>query len=262
MQRTIRRDAQGRPYVPASALKGALRMSAERVVTRLNEALRDLGAEPHQLLGQRQRGPALLRGERCRAPHIETMCQSAEPCVVCRIFGNVFTGTRLTVDDAHPEVSASLQRTRQKLLSSEDHAELLGGVVTPQPWSETRTQLRIDRRRRAAFPGALFTSSYAVAGLTFHTQLSGFLQVADPPPNQEAPLEAFADPTRAPTELVLLAAALRYCDQVGAHASTGHGLCRLDVEALHVGAAETHRYEVDALIDQLGGALLWANLNR
>ena len=40
LNRTVRRDARGRPYVPGSALKGALRIEAERLANRLDAELR------------------------------------------------------------------------------------------------------------------------------------------------------------------------------------------------------------------------------
>ena len=198
VNRTIRRTALGAPYVPGSALKGALRETAERLVFRLDEDARILDEliEPAQYLGYRRRGSATL-SELCRAPRPEGMCQSKTPCIVCRLFGNVFTGTRLLVSDARlaPEAASAAQ---------ED--------------IETRTQVQIDRRRRGAKHGALFTSEFARPAGAFEATLEGQIPLTPLP-------DADADAPWA--EAVLLAATIAATDHIGAGTSSGLGQCRL-----------------------------------
>jgi hypothetical protein len=84
----------------------------------------------------------------------------------------------------------------------------------------------MDRRRKGAKHGALFTTEYAQAHTPFRSQLSG--QVPLTPINGEGP----------PAELVLLAATLRATDQIGGEASAGRGECDLQVESTAEGGED------------------------
>jgi CRISPR/Cas system CSM-associated protein Csm3 (group 7 of RAMP superfamily) len=212
IDRAVRRDAEGEPYVPGSALKGALRMTAERLVQQLNE-ITDLG--PEVQLGMRRRGDRVLE-ERCRAPRPEQMCQSHDPCVVCRLFGNVFTGSRLRVSDAHAQEDSPLDRSLRDLADREDGGDLLRGPQARTAPTDVLTRLRIDRRRKGAEAGALFTSEYSRKASAYRASLTGTL-----------PTVPLSDANERPAELVLLAAAVSATDQIGGEASTGHGRCRL-----------------------------------
>ncbi len=202
LDRTIRRDGAGEPYVPGSALKGALRMTAERVVGQLNE-ISEL--EPEWRLGLRRRGDR-VQDERCLAPRPEEMCQSHDPCVVCRLFGNVFTGPRLQVGDAHVH--------EENPLTASQHSS------GRRRSTDVLTRLRIDRRRKGAAKGALFSSEYDYPDASYASTLTGTIPVT--------PLIEFQD---VPAELVLLAAAVAATDQIGGEASTGHGACRLELKS-------------------------------
>lgn len=212
IDRTVRRDAEGDPYVPGSALKGALRMTAERLVHQLNE-ITDL--ESDLQLGMQRRGQRALE-EPCRAPRPEQMCQSHDPCVVCRLFGNVFTGSRLRVSDAHARGDSPLGRSLRDLTDGEDQDDSPHASQARTASTDVLTRLRIDRRRKGAEAGALFTSEYSRDASAYRATLAGTV-----------PTVPLSDADELPAELVLLAAAVSATDQIGGEASTGHGRCRL-----------------------------------
>lgn len=231
VNRIIKRTADRRPYVPASAIKGALRMAAERLM----QLVVDEDAEVHL---QRKGGAVARPHQVCRGPKPEGMCQSKSPCLVCHVFGNGWTGLRLLVDDgksfeddlmrlkklAFKHSQAAYKKALEKGIYSEKDKE--EDVFLKPDFKldhfagtdrETLTRAQIDRKRRGAAKGALFTSEYALAEQTFMTRLSGWL-----------PLTVI-DEAVPPLELVLLAASVGFVDQIGGEASTGHGLCKLSI---------------------------------
>jgi CRISPR/Cas system CSM-associated protein Csm3 (group 7 of RAMP superfamily) len=219
VDRRVRRTAGGEPCVPASAIKGALRQTAQRLLRSLDAAAEFGDMEPSQHLGYRRRGDRTVP-HRCEAPSAETMCKSRSPCLLCRVFGNVYTGRRLIVDDATAGASPDVESRRALLdaLGEED-----SGVVRDAPatgTTETITRLQMDRRRLGAKSGALFTTEYARAQPVFEGRLAGSIPLT-PLENSEAEPE--------PAELVLLAATLRATDQIGGEASSGRGACRIRV---------------------------------
>jgi CRISPR/Cas system CSM-associated protein Csm3 (group 7 of RAMP superfamily) len=205
VNRTVRRTANGRPYVPASALKGALRETAERIVRRIDERAKTLEEPPEKFLGAQRRGDQAI-SEPCQAPRPQDMCQSRSPCVLCRLFGNTLTGRRLIVDDARPVDSPLLAA------GSEDDMkrQRKSGEV------ETYTRVSVDRRRKGAKGNALFTSENA-RPTRLASRLSGQLR-----------LTSIED--HPPAELILLASTLAATDQIGGGASAGRGRCRITVE--------------------------------
>jgi CRISPR/Cas system CSM-associated protein Csm3 (group 7 of RAMP superfamily) len=245
IDRAIRRTADGQPYVPASALKGALRQTAQRLVRHLDAAASFGGMEPEQHIGYRHRGDTVV-SERCVAPRAETMCKSASPCLLCRVFGNAFTGRRLVVDDA-TAASSPETRSRQALLRAledSDSAVTWAGTDAAVGATETITRLHMDRRRGGAKSGALFTTEYARAQATFQGRLAGSLPLT-PLRNGEAEGE--------PAEVVLLAATLRATDQIGGEASSGRGACRITVPAPDADGESAFRvgdrsYDLDRLL--------------
>lgn len=230
IHRAIKRDGQSRPYVPASALKGALRISAERVIALLSRENTELG--------QRRRGAERV-SKPCRAPHAEEMCQSHSPCIVCRVFGNVFTGNRMLVDDAQAVTDDALTTHLHTFHRLEAEATSADGML-PRPYADAEmlTRVQMDRRRRAAKSRALFTSEYARPAHQFAGRLFGRI-----------PLTVIDDAVP-PLELVLIAASVHFTEQIGAEASIGRGRCRLsfDGEKLTAGGRD---YAISHLIDHL-----------
>jgi CRISPR/Cas system CSM-associated protein Csm3 (group 7 of RAMP superfamily) len=229
--RTVKRTASGAPYVPASALKGALRETAERLIRRLDQRAVQLEVGPERFLGYRRRGKEVVP-ERCEAPRPENMCKSTDPCIVCRVFGNALSGRRLIVDDARPMDEAPER-------SSGANGEEDTGAMTrhrTRHGIETYTQLRIDRRRRGARAGALFTSEQA-RPTRLRSRLSGRLPLT---PLSEGP----------PAELVLLAATLAATEQIGSGASTGRGQCHVQVAGGTIQAGG-EAYEASALVQSI-----------
>ena len=223
LNRTVRRDARGRPYVPGSALKGALRIEAERLARRLDA---DLGEDTitADRLGMQHRAGRAVPGVRCQGPRPERMCQDNVGCIVCRVFGNTFTGTRLVVDDAYPVTSKLEAKVRRRLQKSDP--ELLSPSDRPRD-REVITRTSIDRRRRGVRSGALFTSEFVRQTTCFEGSLTGRL-AWKPVPNTDPPV---------PAELVFLVAAAGLLRQVGAGASLGRGRCRLTLaEDVRLGA--------------------------
>lgn len=240
IDRTVRLTAAGEPYIPATALKGALRETAERIVGQLNQIMRNEGFEEEQLLGLRRRAGQRLK-QFCRAPWPETMCQDPHPCVLCRIFGNVFTGERLLVDDARMEHSNESSDVRRNVIKK--YPDLLTETDASRDLVETHTRVHIDRRRRGAKEHALFTTAYVQRANVFTSLLSGHLQVGTSHP----------DSTTYPLESILLAATLKAMDQIGADASTGRGRCRIEVDRL---VLDDNEIDIDELVRQLDLDLL------
>jgi len=194
IHRTIRRTSSRDPYVPGSALKGAMRETAERIARRIDRRGQMLDVESSRHLGARRRGADVLSGDVCQAPRPQDMCQSHSPCVVCRLFGNAIAGSRLLISDARPQPTSE----------PEAHAQI-----------ESYTNVRIDRRRKGAAGHALFTSEYA-RPQTFAATING-----------QTTLTRVGD--TAPIELVLLASTIAALDQIGAGASKGKGRCHAQI---------------------------------
>jgi hypothetical protein len=185
------------------------------------------------------------------------MCKSPSPCLLCRLFGNVYTGRRLIVDDATAGSSPEAESRRVLFEALGDDGS---GVVRDAPATgatETITRLQMDRRRLGAKSGALFTTEYARAQSVFEGRLTGSVPLT-PLNNSEAEGE--------PAELVLLAATLRATDQIGGEASSGRGACQVRVRddagaegpTLRVGG---EAYALDALLrPEALNALRWGRV--
>lgn len=226
INRIVKRTADRRPYVPASALKGALRMAAERVVQVVN---RSTAVSFANRLWQGEKPLEQL----CRTPKLEDMCQSKTPCLICRLFGNVFTGNRLFVDDAYADESDLLSRLYDKTF---------GENYVPLVSRETITRAQIDRQRRGAKKGALFSSEYTpTTQQTFRSRLSGMLFLTQ------------LDGDIPPLELILLAASVAFVEHIGAEVSIGRGHCDVIVDGDKGGVIDVSGkpYSVHELIDHI-----------
>jgi CRISPR-associated RAMP protein (TIGR02581 family) len=112
--RPVARDALGRPFVPGSALKGALRAEVERLVrgVRPTRACNPTGADSERCIplgeGSALRGQATVQQSSDGAPRVDDGAADAllaASCWTCRLFGSRWLGSRvqvadLTVDDA------------------------------------------------------------------------------------------------------------------------------------------------------------------
>lgn len=246
LNRTVRRDARGRAYVPGTALKGALREAAERLAGVLDAQLDSTDASVR--FGMRHYMGDAVAGARCHAPRPEGMCRGAAACIICRVFGNVFTGHRLIVDDAYAMADPLLTKIEGRL--REHEPELTSSAAdAAHGRREQITRTSIDRRRRGVRSGALFTSEFIRERVTFRGSIDG--QVG------QTTLDYSAD--GAPAELVFLAATLRFMRQVGAGASLGRGHCHVALDDNVLVAGGT-RHDVDDLIRDNIEELAYLNL--
>jgi CRISPR/Cas system CSM-associated protein Csm3 (group 7 of RAMP superfamily) len=136
LDRTLRRDARGAVYIPASTIKGRLRNACEHVA-RLYDA-------PENRL------------QVCIPPRPQTMCRGFQPCIVCRLFGSPYLGERLFFEDA------VLQ-------------PVLADIYDPDSQAQPRTRVKLDRQRGVAEEGHLFSTEYAEAMLIFEAHIMGRL---------------------------------------------------------------------------------------
>ena len=127
----VLRDADGRPYIPGSSIKGALRSLAEALA-------RASGLNVCNIFDAKN-NPCVkavkIFKEKGREQSIGSEALSFEgPCIVCRIFGNQELASHLVVYDALP--------------------------VKGKTRVFQRTRVGIDRFRGASYQGALFTYEY------------------------------------------------------------------------------------------------------
>jgi len=178
----LERLPDGRPYIPGSSLKGVLRSLAERIARSTGYrvcnvfAIRnpcDAGAwVARRVLEAAKKWSSIglddiLRGAREKfkdVPETEELlnklsgCRDLDsvvkvleeegvPCVVCRVFGCRELASHLYVYDCYPK---------------------------EEPTVEYRTRVAIDRFRRAARSGALFTYEYVPPGYKWRFRLKFF----------------------------------------------------------------------------------------
>lgn len=114
-RRPFLKTVDGLPYIPASSIKGCLRHEAERLL--------------------RSQGIAV-----CNAPSAEYMCQSAQPCPVCQLFGSPWHISALLFND----------------LELADAQIFTQGRNPRIPFPTSRSGVRLNRKRRTAEDGLLF----------------------------------------------------------------------------------------------------------
>lgn len=130
----VLRGADGRPYIPGSSIKGALRSLAEAIA-------RASGARVCNVFDPESPCVEALRKLKEGKP-----AEVGEgPCVVCRLFGNQELASHVVVHDAMPE----------------------GGSVSVLQ----RTRVGIDRFRSAARAGILFTYEYVPRNYRWRVRL-------------------------------------------------------------------------------------------
>ncbi len=103
----IMRDALGRPYLPGSAIKGALRSGLERVIRGLGQG----NFRACDVLDEQGRCTSALetRAKQQRdSVSLDEVCRTV--CITCGLFGSTMIGGRVFVRDL-PLVPATLLRT-------------------------------------------------------------------------------------------------------------------------------------------------------
>ena len=175
----VERTPSGIPYIPGSSLKGALRGVAERLVAGSGRHVCNIFTDVSEceaaviilrklLEGVSPQEAAEDLAERIRdkrvAPEVNELLDRARsvataqdflkwlsskplPCPVCRLFGNKELASHLLVGEALPR---------------------------SKPIVEYRTRVAIDRFRRAARSGALFTYEYVPSGVEWGFMLKAY----------------------------------------------------------------------------------------
>ncbi|MBI3968687.1 MAG: hypothetical protein HY329_23885 [Chloroflexi bacterium] len=128
LDKTTARDDEGRPTVPASALKGALRIELERVLRSTDRANRCCGAPG---------------AERMQSDHERMRVEGAGRCLACGLFGGPGEAGKLRFRDARLVVG-----------NESDGAALF----------QTRHRVSLSRALRRAEPGRLFDFEGTAAG--------------------------------------------------------------------------------------------------
>jgi len=188
LDRAVVRDGSGDLYIPGSTIKGRTRHAAELLALRL-----DLGRP-------------------CSSSRPETMCRGASLCAVCLLFGSPAQGEKLFFDDCKliPELRQGAFGEREKMT----------GQYRPHFQTWERTQVMLDRRRRVAAEGHLFSSEFGVPDLVFAGRISG--RLPDTLPDSAVAPAAF------------LVAALCLVESLGGDRSRGVGHCRLRPQKITV----------------------------
>jgi CRISPR-associated RAMP protein (TIGR02581 family) len=129
----VRTGARETPFLPGSALKGALRIQCERI------ARAAAGAEPRRMacdpLARRGSCGGLLAPRRdLTGPQLYL-----ESCFVCRLFGNPLVAARVRVSDAIPD-----EPPRVEVRSSIGIDRTFGAVASGPFFQEVVTDARFD----------------------------------------------------------------------------------------------------------------------
>jgi CRISPR/Cas system CSM-associated protein Csm3 (group 7 of RAMP superfamily) len=177
LDRTTWRNARGQVYIPASTIKGRMRDACEHL--------------------------ALLYGTKnpylncCQPPRAETMCRGNNACIICRLFGSAYAGERLFFEDA--------------TLRSD-----FNDIYDPIDQAQPRTRVKINRLKKTAQSGHLFTTECAESQLVFCSRVTGNLS-----------LTPLAGEIEHCYELILLAAGVRFVKELGGNKSVGLGSCNM-----------------------------------
>lgn len=210
LDNTVTRNAAGHPVIPGSSIKGRSRAAAYRLA-------QGLGAHTHP--------PAQETGG-CPI--------TAEPCVICRLFGAAQWPGLLHFADSN------LDPLLQNLLSSLDHppnrepfrpeAGLAYGRLI-------RSNTAIDRRRRVVLPGRLFTYEAIDSSVTFDGNIEGDIR----------------NPSSDYRELALLVVALEAITHLGGAKGRGMGRCTITAHPIRVDGAVIDRATLNTSLAAIGG---------
>lgn len=199
VDRAILRDSDGFLYVPGSSFKGVLRERCEqlaRLYEQLDERMRKLIASPHD-------GQIALYG------------LGKTVTMITRIFGSHYHPGRLFFDDARLTEDDKKEYSIPERQGEKHYQGLQVDVYT---------QVRLDRLRRTAVPGALYTSEFGVKEMTFTGRIVGRLECMAIEEIEDGPTYS----------LLLLVAGLQMIERIGGNKSTGKGRCKCEIIHLSV----------------------------
>lgn len=188
VQRTVVRDHKHHVYLPGSSLKGKARNACEDLARRAGLQV-------------------------CGLPRVaEAEGHWPRLCLVCRTFGapggNVPDGRGLFWHDAH--------------LTDEWHTlttlEYQAGAW-PVGQTMVRTQVQLSRSRGIAAEDRLYSSEFAITGLTFSGRVSGWLDATP----------CTLDKDYGYYEVNLILAGLRLVEMLGGERSRGAGQCCVEL---------------------------------
>ncbi|MBT9140011.1 MAG: hypothetical protein DDT30_00583 [Dehalococcoidia bacterium] len=118
------------PYLPGSSLKGVIRSHAERILRTLGYHCCEVGV--------------------CKS-------DQKEHCFACRLFGSTSVASRMRITDAYPWT----------IIASQEQVKGIVENIEKYVSTESRTSVRIDRRKGTAAGTALFESEVVTGGSFF-----------------------------------------------------------------------------------------------
>jgi CRISPR/Cas system CMR subunit Cmr4 (Cas7 group RAMP superfamily) len=198
IDRTVVRDGDGYLYVPGSTIKGVLRECCEQLA-RLYARDKQRLTSPHD-----EKASLVDLG---RQP----------PTLITRVFGSHTVPGRLYFDDAGLD-------DREK--PQYDHPDPRIQSKYREMQVDLSAQVRLDRLRRTAVPGALYTSEFGMNESVFKGSIQGWLTCTAIDTGEQAPTYS----------LLLLLAGMRMLDRLGGNKSTGKGQCTCDITGVTLNA--------------------------
>jgi len=143
----IARDGRGRPYVPGSSLRGALRAKIEALLLGLDHKVCNLFEKEgdHESCGERINKARQKKGDLSEAESFDLAWSTS--CEVCRLFGSSFLASRVRLADL-------------PLLTDPDEAPVY-----------VRDGVGLDRDLKTAAKGILYTFQAVTSGARFALRL-------------------------------------------------------------------------------------------
>lgn len=205
---TIHRTKLGQVYVPGSTVKGKVRATLHRLAS-------GLGIETHE--PTEDRAGCLL---------------DRVPCVVCRLFGATQVPGTLHFRNAHLD-----EQLQQLLWQLDNQMEEQGrsAKASLEYGSEQRTNVSLDRRRRTALSGRLFSGEVVSPHVIFFGQIDGHLPQSDNPYQ----------------DVAMLVAALGMISHLGSGRGRGLGTCRFVVDRVSIKDKVVKRQELSRVLEGL-----------
>lgn len=212
LDNTVMRNAAGHPFIPGSSIKGRVRATAFRIS-------QGLGATIHSPTQESVGCPI-----------------TAEPCLICRVFGAAQWPGTLHFADANldPLLQTLISSLDRPLGQNEDSFQPQAGLAFGRL---TRTNTAIGRRRRVVLPGRLFTFETIDSSVTFIGSITGDIYGLS------------ADYR----EIALLVAALESITHLGGAKGRGMGRCTITVHPVKVNGTAVDRATLNEAIASIGG---------